>query len=102
MERSYYTQQDRLKTLIENLGSGLIFIDASGHIVLVNKTYRETFRLNTDSWIKEKFQEMLPQKEVIGLVNETFLTETGTLNNLISVFISFASILTFPLYRSLI
>ena len=36
-------QQDRLHTLIENMGSGMILIDSRGYINLVNRSYRKLF-----------------------------------------------------------
>ncbi|WP_085523126.1 two-component system histidine kinase PnpS [Tuberibacillus sp. Marseille-P3662] len=75
MTKSYQLQQDRLRTLIENIGSGLIFIDQSGQINLVNKTYQETFRQTTQDWINDDYQHAIPQQEVVEVIDETFLTE---------------------------
>ncbi|TCP32098.1 PAS/PAC sensor signal transduction histidine kinase [Scopulibacillus darangshiensis] len=75
--KSYLTQQDRLKTLIENIGSGLIFIDGNGRISLVNKTYRETFQAPTENWLNQTYQDVIPHSEVTLLITETFKSGTA-------------------------
>ncbi|MFC7393681.1 two-component system histidine kinase PnpS [Scopulibacillus cellulosilyticus] len=75
MTKSYQTQEDRLETLIENIGSGLIFIDSHGRINLLNKTYRETFRVKTNNWNDKTYYEVIPYQEVIDIIDETFSTE---------------------------
>ncbi|MBM7644787.1 two-component system phosphate regulon sensor histidine kinase PhoR [Scopulibacillus daqui] len=75
MTKSYQTQEDRLATLIENIGSGLIFIDNHGRINLLNKTYRETFQVKTNNWSDKTYYEVIPYQEVIDIIDETFSTE---------------------------
>ena len=43
MVKTHEMQNDRLTTLIENVGSALILIDSRGYINLINRTYKETF-----------------------------------------------------------
>ncbi len=73
MSKSYLSQQGRLETLIENIGSGLIFIDGNGHISLVNKTFRQTFQTNTDSWIDKRYQNSSMDEEVKEMIGAVFL-----------------------------
>ncbi|MDG4656541.1 ATP-binding protein [Ectobacillus antri] len=68
-------QQDRLHTLIENMGSGMILIDSRGHINLVNRSYREIFRVTDEEYLNSLYYEAFDHKEVIGLVEEIFMTE---------------------------
>jgi two-component system phosphate regulon sensor histidine kinase PhoR len=75
MMSSYEIQQDRLGTLIENIGSGLIFMDDKGYIQLVNRTYKETFQPRTDDWFEKRFDKALPYREMIEIVRETFMIE---------------------------
>ena len=44
MMKAHEMQKDRLSTLIESMGSGLILIDSRGYINLINRTYKEIFR----------------------------------------------------------
>ncbi|MDG5471040.1 ATP-binding protein [Jeotgalibacillus sp. ET6] len=68
-------QQDRLQTLIENMGSGLIMIDRQGHIVLVNRTFLEFFRLQTDEVINKRYVDIISDKQVREVAEEVFMTE---------------------------
>lgn len=70
-------QQDRLKTLIENMGSGLIFIDERGYINLVNRSYKETFAIDTNQILYRSYKNAFEHKEIIQVINEIFLLETN-------------------------
>ncbi|EIT85430.1 two-component sensor histidine kinase involved in phosphate regulation [Fictibacillus macauensis ZFHKF-1] len=77
MTKSYASEQDRLKTLIENMGSGVILIDKNGSITIVNRAFKELFKEHTESWAGHLFHEVFPHKEIIDLVEDTFLMETN-------------------------
>src|SRR5690606_19764375 len=47
-------EQERLKTLIENMGSALIMIDRQGGVALVNKSFMDEFNLKEEQ-IHQKF-----------------------------------------------
>jgi two-component system, OmpR family, phosphate regulon sensor histidine kinase PhoR len=76
MTNSYIAQQNRLFTLIENMGSALILIDSKGYINLVNRTYKEMFKVNTTEWFNKIYYHVLTQKEIIKVIEETFMTES--------------------------
>jgi two-component system, OmpR family, phosphate regulon sensor histidine kinase PhoR len=75
MERKNEMQQDRLQTLIENVGSGIILLDGRGYITLVNKTYREIFSVPEDEYENKLFYEVIQYNDVIELVEEILLSE---------------------------
>ncbi len=75
MTTSYEMQQNRLMTLIENMDSGLILIDTKGYINLVNRFYKETFRINVSDYLDVLYYEALPYREIIRIVEETLLLE---------------------------
>ncbi|PEK99647.1 two-component system histidine kinase PnpS [Bacillus sp. AFS017336] len=68
-------QQDRLNTLIHNIGSGVVLINSRGHVNLINKTYRETFKVDSRSILGELYYDAFKHKEVIEIVEEIFLKE---------------------------
>ncbi|WLR50185.1 ATP-binding protein [Bacillus tianshenii] len=68
-------QNDRLRTLIENMGSGLILIDSKGYIILVNKFIKRFFHINPKDLLYKLYHEALPHQEVIRVVEEVFMTE---------------------------
>ncbi|WP_028400939.1 two-component system histidine kinase PnpS [Ectobacillus panaciterrae] len=68
-------QQDRLHTLIENMGSGMILIDSRGYINLVNRSYKETFHVTNEQYLDRLYYEAFYHKEVVALVEEIFMTE---------------------------
>ncbi|MEI4829572.1 ATP-binding protein [Bacillus sp. FJAT-53711] len=68
-------QQDRLHTLIENMGSGMILIDSRGHVSLVNRSYKETFHVTDEEYLHRLYYEAFTHKEIVELVEEIFMTE---------------------------
>ncbi|MDG5786971.1 ATP-binding protein [Evansella sp. AB-P1] len=72
---TYEIQKERLETLIENMGSGLILINAKGDITLVNRSCKDIFQENTDAWLNQLYYEVINHKDVIKLIQEILLTE---------------------------
>ncbi|WP_242219721.1 two-component system histidine kinase PnpS [Bacillus cereus group sp. BfR-BA-01380] len=68
-------QQDRLHTLIENMGSGMILIDSRGYISLVNRSYKEIFHVTDEEYLHRLYYEAFTHKEIVELVEEIFMTE---------------------------
>ncbi|MEH6942408.1 two-component system histidine kinase PnpS [Bacillus sp. JJ722] len=75
MEISSEMQQDRLSTLIENIGSGVLLIDSKGYITLMNKTYKQLFNVSSSHFLYRLYYEALPYKDIILLIEEIFMTE---------------------------
>lgn len=78
MTNSYETQQDRLETLIDNMGSGLILIDEKGYVELVNRAFKDTFKIYNDEWSGQLYYNLLPYDEISDLVEDIFLMEERT------------------------
>ncbi|TFE01155.1 two-component system histidine kinase PnpS [Jeotgalibacillus salarius] len=68
-------QQDRLRTLIENMGSGLIMIDKQGYIVLVNRPFLSFFHSQIEEVLNESYVDIFKNEQVHALAEEVFLTE---------------------------
>lgn len=68
-------QQGRLSALIENMGSSLLLIDSKGYIILLNRTFKEVFRLKTEDLINQLYYEVIPHKEICDLIEEIVMTE---------------------------
>ena len=75
MTRAQEMQQDRLQTLIENMGSGLILIDGRGYINLVNRAYKELFEVDSTNFLYKLYHDAFTHKEIIEVVEEIFMTE---------------------------
>lgn len=69
------SQQDRLTTLIENMGSGLILIDSRGYINLINRPYREIFSVDPSAYLYKLYYEVIEHEEITQMVEEIFMTE---------------------------
>lgn len=67
--------QDRLRTLIESMGSGLILIDGKGYINLVNRVYNEIFDVEPTDTLYRLYYDVFQHQEVIELVEQIFMTE---------------------------
>lgn len=68
-------QRDRLATLIENIGSGLLLIDSRGYIILINRAFKEIFHVRTTDYLYKLYYEVIDQDEVIKLIEDIFRTE---------------------------
>lgn len=75
MVKANEIQQNRLTTLIENMGSGLLLIDEKGKISLTNRTFREWFRLRDEDCLHHFYYDVLEHKEISNLIEEIFMTE---------------------------
>lgn len=75
MTRAQEMQQDRLQTLIENMGSGLILIDGRGYINLVNRAYKELFEVDSANFLYKLYHDAFTHQEIIEVVEEIFMTE---------------------------
>ncbi len=75
MTKSYEMQQERLETLIENMGSGLLLIDDRGYITLVNRSCKEMFHFEVSDWLNKLYYEVIPYDEVVNMIEEIFMTE---------------------------
>ncbi|GAF64347.1 hypothetical protein BTS2_1239 [Bacillus sp. TS-2] len=73
--KRHQLQKERMETLIENMGSGLILINMRGDISLINKTCRDIFEENTDTWDHQLYHEKIKHKEIIKIIQTVFLTE---------------------------
>jgi two-component system, OmpR family, phosphate regulon sensor histidine kinase PhoR len=69
------SQQDRLTTLIENMGSGLILIDSRGYINLINRPYKEIFNVESAEYLYKLYYEVFVHEEISQMVEEIFMTE---------------------------
>jgi two-component system phosphate regulon sensor histidine kinase PhoR len=75
MMKAKEMQQDRLTTLIENMGSGLILIDQQGHISLINRAFKEIFKVQPDCFLYHLYYEVIEHQEITNLIEEIFITE---------------------------
>ncbi|TWI56994.1 two-component system histidine kinase PnpS [Halalkalibacter nanhaiisediminis] len=73
--RRHQAQQERMETLIENMGSGLILINRRGDITLINRTCNDIFQDDTDLWVNQLYHDVIKHKELNKIVQTIFLTE---------------------------
>ncbi|WP_199425611.1 two-component system histidine kinase PnpS [Thermaerobacillus caldiproteolyticus] len=83
MSKVQEMQTDRLHTLIENVGSGLILIDSRGYINLVNRTYKEIFHIHPEEYLYRLYNEAFAHKEIVKLVDEIFMKEVKVRKQLV-------------------
>ncbi|EIF14235.1 MULTISPECIES: two-component system histidine kinase PnpS [Bacillus] len=76
MTRTQDMQRDRLLTVIENIGSGLILIDGRGFINLVNRSYTKQFHTKPERLLRRLYHDAFEHEEIIRLVEDIFMTET--------------------------
>ena len=67
--------QDRLETLVENMGSGVLLIDSKGYTTLINREFKKTFDVDSHSFLYKDYYSVIKDEEVIALIEEIFRTE---------------------------
>ncbi|WP_409270885.1 two-component system histidine kinase PnpS [Neobacillus sp. SCS-31] len=75
MAKTRDMQQERLMTLIENIGSGLVLIDSRGTINLINRGYRELFEVEPADLLYRPYYEAIPFREIREMIEDIFITE---------------------------
>ncbi|PLR98112.1 two-component system histidine kinase PnpS [Bacillus sp. T33-2] len=68
-------QQDRLGTLIEHMGSGLILIDSKGYINLINRAYKDIFHVDPGEYLYKLYYDVIEHREITNMIEEIFMTE---------------------------
>lgn len=75
MMKAKEMQQDRLTTLIESMGSGLILIDNRGYVSLINRAFKQVFHVKPEEYLYRLYYEVIEHREISNLVEEIFITE---------------------------
>jgi len=73
--KEHEVQKDRLMTLIENMGSGLILIDDKGYITLTNRTFKEVFRVQENEIIGFTYADFFEDHSIREIIDYVFMTE---------------------------
>ncbi|WP_019415950.1 two-component system histidine kinase PnpS [Paenisporosarcina sp. TG20] len=69
-------EQERLNTLIENMGSALMMIDRNGQISIVNKAFINQFEFSVDDIQDELFKSVGLPEEFEKFIDDVFLMES--------------------------
>ncbi|AWE08312.1 PAS domain-containing sensor histidine kinase [Lysinibacillus sp. 2017] len=68
-------EEERLKTLIENMGSALMMLDREGNISIVNRKFQVLFDLEKEQLIGKNFLTLGLTKQLEQFIDYVFLTE---------------------------
>ncbi|MDI2586162.1 ATP-binding protein [Psychrobacillus sp. NEAU-3TGS] len=72
------TEKERLKTLIENMGSALIMIDRNGLVTIVNRSFLKQLQISFENIDGKLFRKIgLPDK-IEAFIDKLFLTESSS------------------------
>lgn len=71
-------EKERLKTLIENMGSALMMIDRDGQISIVNKAFVNQFDFSAQDIHDELFRRVGLPEELKKFIDYVFLMETSS------------------------
>ncbi|NLY78655.1 MAG: PAS domain S-box protein [Lysinibacillus sp.] len=75
IEKMREIEDERLKTLIENMGSALIMIDREGTVSIVNGQFLEEFNLSINDVKGKNFLTLELPNELEKFIDHVFLTE---------------------------
>jgi two-component system phosphate regulon sensor histidine kinase PhoR len=68
-------QHERLSTLIDNMGSGLVLIDERGYIRLVNKSIEKLLKVEREELLDNLYYKVITYRPILSLIEEIFITE---------------------------
>ena len=71
-------EKERLNTLVESMGSGLLMFGRGGSLNLVNGVFRETFGFTSEQIIGMSFNEIGLPKEIENLIENVFMREQAS------------------------
>ena len=69
-------EQERLKTLVETMGSGLIMVDRQGKISLFNHFFLNEFELSSEDLDGKFYGELPIPSTLASFIEKVFMTET--------------------------
>ncbi|AXF55885.1 HAMP domain-containing protein [Salicibibacter kimchii] len=72
---NYQRQQENLEALIDNMGSGLMFIDGRGRITLANRMCDDIFQTDTSEWLEHLYYDRIHDHNFVQFIQRVFLTE---------------------------
>lgn len=72
------TEKERLKTLIENMGSALIMIDRNGYITIVNRSFLKQLDISFKDVDGKLFNKIGLPKKIEDFIDQLFLTEASS------------------------
>ncbi|MEG0439367.1 MAG: ATP-binding protein [Solibacillus sp.] len=73
--KSRKIEEERLKTLIENMGSALMMIDREGNVSIVNRKFQKHFELDKNELIGKNFLNLGLPNVLEEFIDHVFLTE---------------------------
>ncbi len=76
IEKTREVEEERLKTLIENMGSALIMIGREGNVSIVNGAFLHGFDLTLDEVRGKNFNTLGLPKKLEQFIDHVFLTES--------------------------
>ncbi|GAA0484047.1 sensory box histidine kinase PhoR [Salinibacillus aidingensis] len=79
-------QNDRLMAVVENMDSGLILINEKGYIQLVNRSFLNTFKGDSASYLGYLYYEALSYNQVHDTVRDVFMFEENIQRTLVVPF----------------
>jgi two-component system, OmpR family, phosphate regulon sensor histidine kinase PhoR len=65
-------QTNRLQTLIENMGSGLLLINERGNVRLVNRELKKILGGKANKWVNHNYKTAVPYETIVKVIEETF------------------------------
>lgn len=71
------TEKERLKTLIENMGSALIMIDRNGLVTIVNRSFLEELQISFENIDGKLFRKIGLPDRIEAFIDKLFLTESS-------------------------
>lgn len=69
-------EQERLKTLIENMGSSLMMINRQGRVSLVNKPFLKELEMTSEDIEGKLYKELAIPEVLAHFIENVFMTET--------------------------
>ena len=68
-------EEERLKTLVETMGSGLIMMNREGQIIIANRHFLKNFEMTYDDIVGKSFMNLQMPEPLKNFIDHVFFTE---------------------------
>ncbi len=75
LSRRHQTQQEQMASLIEHMGSALIFMNVRGDVELINQTAEQIFSSSNDQLVGKPYYDVIPSAQLVQFMQTIYMTE---------------------------
>ncbi|WZX99311.1 ATP-binding protein [Bacillus sp. FSL W7-1360] len=75
LSRRHQAQQEQMATLIDHMGSALLFMDVRGDIVMLNQTAEHVFDVRSSDWLGQPYHKVVDSESLVQFIQSIYSSE---------------------------